>query len=178
MATAALSDSEIGELFSVPNTDLRSAIIAELQSILRIHNVPAEDLSFKWESYCLKMGSEDTHLDLKTVQDFKKDLHENLERESRSKASKAGERRTGATPRAGLGGDVFDMYGAGAATCSHRLRSHRLVPNTPTSIATRPHVGSSLKRKSAFETPGSKASRIHPGSSPLGGITPGGKSTP
>jgi DNA polymerase alpha subunit B len=113
MATApGLSDNELGELFSVPNTNLRSAIIAELQSILRIHNVSAEDLSFKWESYYLKMGAEDTQLDLKTVRDFKKDLHENLERESRSKAlNKPTERRPMATPRAGLSnGDVFDMY--------------------------------------------------------------------
>jgi DNA polymerase alpha subunit B len=109
MAAVAESDNEIGELFSVPDTDLRASIIAELKSILRIHNVSAEDLSFKWESYCLKMGSEDTHLDIKTVQDFKKDLQENLEQESRGKVGKPAERRAAATPRAGLGGDVFDM---------------------------------------------------------------------
>jgi DNA polymerase alpha subunit B len=114
MAAPGPSDSELGELFSVPSTELRPAIIAELQSILRIHNVSAEDLSFKWESYCLKMGSEETHLDLKTVRDFKKDLHENLERDSRSKVSKPAERRHVATPRAGLGGDVFDMYDGSA----------------------------------------------------------------
>jgi DNA polymerase alpha subunit B len=112
MAAPQLTDDEIAELFSVPDTDLRAAIIRELQSTIRIHNVPAEDLSFKWESYCLKMGSDDTKLDLKTVQDFKKDLTETLERESRSKVGKPAERRAGATPRAGLGGDVFDMYAA------------------------------------------------------------------
>ena len=44
MAAVEPSDNEIGELFSVPNTDLHSAIIAELKSTLRIHNVSAEDL--------------------------------------------------------------------------------------------------------------------------------------
>jgi DNA polymerase alpha subunit B len=132
MAAVEPSDNEIGELFSVPNTDLHSAIIAELKSTLRIHNVSAEDLSFKWESYCLKMGSEDTHLDLKTIQDFKKDLTETLERESRSKVGKPAERRAVATPRTGLGGDVFDMYGEVLVLCPDRLlwpgssQTHRL----------------------------------------------------
>jgi DNA polymerase alpha subunit B len=132
MAAAEPSDNEIGELFSVPDTDLRPAVIAEIKSTLRIHNVSAEDLSFKWESYCLKMGSEDTRLDLKTVRDFKKDLAEALERESRSRASKQGERRAAATPRAGLGGgDVFDMYGA-VSRCRTRIRSLLAAGSSPT----------------------------------------------
>lgn len=60
----------------------------------------------------MKMGAEETKLDLKTSRDFKKDLQEILERDSRSKAHKGNEKRSvGATPRAGAGGDVFGMYG-------------------------------------------------------------------
>ena len=59
----------------------------------------------------MKMGAETT-LDLKTTRDFKKDLQEALERETRSKAAKGGEKRAvAATPRVGVaGGDAFEMH--------------------------------------------------------------------
>jgi len=104
--------TELNERFAAPNVQLQPEIQTELQSILRIHSLPVEELSYKWESYCMKMGAE-TKLDLKTTRDFKKDLQEILEREVRSKAAKSTEKRTvGATPRAGgnVGGDAFDMY--------------------------------------------------------------------
>lgn len=107
-----LVTQELTERFAAA-TDLEPVVLAELRSILRIHSISPEDLSFKWESYCMKMGAEDTTLDLKTVRDFKKYLQENVERENRSKAQPRGsERRAlGATPRAGVSnGDVFGMY--------------------------------------------------------------------
>jgi DNA polymerase alpha subunit B len=111
MAVESLAE-ELKGLFSVSSDDQGTAILGELQSILRIHDIEPEDLSFKWESYCLKMGAHDTQLDLKTVRDFKKDLQENLERESRAKTlAKTNERKSVmATPRAGFGGvDVLSM---------------------------------------------------------------------
>ena len=103
--------SELNERFAAPNEELTPEIMTELQSIIRIHDLPAEELSYKWESYCMKMGAE-TKLDLKTTRDFKKDLQETLEREARSKTAKNVDKRTvAATPRAGGGGgDAFDMF--------------------------------------------------------------------
>lgn len=103
---------EITERFAPPNGELEPEILTELLSILRLHNISPEELSFKWESYCLKMGAEETKMDLETTRDFKKDLKETLERESRVKTAKSNDKRTiNATPRAGMGNDVFGMYG-------------------------------------------------------------------
>lgn len=105
--------SELNERFAAPGEQLGPEILSSLQSIIRIHDLPPEELSYKWESYCMKMGPE-TKLDLKTARDFKRDLQEILEREARSKTAKNVEKRTVApTPRAGTGGGgSFDMYGA------------------------------------------------------------------
>ena len=58
----------------------------------------------------MKMGSEQTKLDLDTARAFKKDLQEMLERESRGKAHVRSVDKRGATPRStGKGDDVFGM---------------------------------------------------------------------
>jgi DNA polymerase alpha subunit B len=103
--------AELNERFATPNEELKPEILAELESILRLHKISVEELSYKWESYCMKMGAEETKLDLKTTRDFKKDIQEILERESRGKAHKGNEKRImTATPRANVGGtDVFGM---------------------------------------------------------------------
>ena len=104
-------EAELYELFSVPNGELSAAIAGELQSIMRLHSVSPQELMYKWESYSIKMGAETTQMDLKTVRDFKKDLQDILERESRGKShAPSANKRLGATPRAGMGGgDVFGM---------------------------------------------------------------------
>jgi DNA polymerase alpha subunit B len=102
---------ELTERFAPPDGELKPEILTELQSILRLHNISPEELSYKWESYCMKMGAEETNMDLKTTRDFKKDLLETTERESRAKHAKNTDKRTvNATPRAGMGSDVFGMY--------------------------------------------------------------------
>jgi len=97
--------------FSSPQ-GLPKDVAAELQSILRLHAISPQELFFKWESYCLKMGSEETQLDLKTVRAFKRDVQESLERESRGKNTqlRSAEKKSGviATPRA-ANNDVFGM---------------------------------------------------------------------
>ncbi|KAL3460343.1 DNA polymerase alpha subunit B N-terminal-domain-containing protein [Aspergillus heterothallicus] len=112
------SPGDLNELFapSSPN-GIPADILAELQSIMRVHSITAQELFYRWESYCLRMGSEETKLDLETVRLFKRDVQENLERQARQ--GRGGERerdnRRGAmgTPRnvaAGAGaGDVFGM---------------------------------------------------------------------
>jgi hypothetical protein len=61
-------------------------IMGELQSMLRIYDIDAQELFFKWESYSMKMGPDDINLTYDTVLAFKKDVQELLEKEQRGKA--------------------------------------------------------------------------------------------
>lgn len=104
--------AELNELFatSAPN-GLPKDVLAELQSILRVQLISPQELFYKWESYCLKMGAEETKMDLETVRLFKRDVQDSLERESRGRAGRQTEKRSTvtATPRAGMASDVFGM---------------------------------------------------------------------
>ena len=106
-------EAELNELFARgPEGQLAPEILGELQSILRLHSISAQELSYKWESYTIKMGSEQTVLDLNTARAFKKDLQEILERESRGKAHvrNVDKRGANATPRSAVKSeDVFAM---------------------------------------------------------------------
>ena len=104
--------TELNELFSATFPDgIPKDILGELQSMLRIHSITAEELFYKWESYSIKMG-EEVRLNLETVRGFKQDVQEALERETRGKAGRQGEKRStvAATPRATATTDVFGMY--------------------------------------------------------------------
>lgn len=107
-------NSELNDLFAIPpSTGLPLDVLGELQSILRLHSISPQELSYKWEAYTYKMRPDQTELNLATVRAFKKDIQEVLEREVRGKAHvrSAGKRGSYATPRnAGKGGDAFDMY--------------------------------------------------------------------
>jgi DNA polymerase alpha subunit B len=98
-----------------PSSDngLQPDLLGELESILRLHSISPQELFYKWESYSLKMGSEETKLDLDTVRMFKKDVQDGLERENRGKHTGRTDRRSAvaATPRGIATGDVFGMYG-------------------------------------------------------------------
>lgn len=95
------------------DTGLPIDILGELESILRLHSISPQELFYKWESYSLKMGSEETRLDLDTVRMFKKDVQDGLEREHRGKHANRSDRRStvAANPRGAVAGDVFGMYG-------------------------------------------------------------------
>ncbi len=104
---------ELNELFALPPVEaLPPDILGELQSILRLHSISPTELSYKWESYTMKMGSEQTSMDLNMARAFKKDLQEMLERDSRGKHhQRSAEKRTShATPRSATkSDDVFGM---------------------------------------------------------------------
>ncbi len=92
-------------------------ILDVLESTLRVHSMTADELFIKWEVYCLKMGSEETKLDLETSRMFAKDVQDSVERGERShhagpKSAIKSERRSNvlATPRAVGNTDVFGMY--------------------------------------------------------------------
>lgn len=106
--------TEVAERFdSFADRDdgLRSEVLGELLSMLSLHTLDAEELFCKWEAYVIKMHRDDMKLDMKTVKDFKKDVEDELDRQSRSKAHAQGNRkRPGATPRtAGKNADAFGM---------------------------------------------------------------------
>ena len=106
--------AELNELFAIhPVSDLPPDVLGELQSILRLHSITPQELSYKWESYSMKMGMDQGSLDLGTARALKKDLQEMLERDSRGKAHVRSVDKRGAyaTPRAGKGkgDDVFGM---------------------------------------------------------------------
>jgi len=102
---------ELHELFSAPGSVLEPDVSAELQSILRLHSIPPQELFYKWESYSMKMGSDDLKLNIDTARALKKDIQDSLERETRSKAHvRSVDKRGAATPRQVTNhGDVFGM---------------------------------------------------------------------
>ncbi|KAL8995521.1 MAG: hypothetical protein Q9188_006789 [Gyalolechia gomerana] len=139
---------ELDEYF-VPHPEVK----IELESICRLHSISPEELFYKWESYNMKMGQEQTTLDVPTVRVFKKELQEIVEREARTKSHMRSVDKRGAyaTPRnAAKGGDVFGM----------------LDGVTPLQQS----ASGGNKRKSNFETPSAlKSSKAHPTSSPSDG---------
>ncbi|KAJ6037080.1 hypothetical protein N7540_001359 [Penicillium herquei] len=137
MDTAA----ELNELFAATFPDgLPKDVLAELQSILRVHSITAEELFYKWESYSMKMG-EEVKLSMDTVRAFKQDVQEALERETRGKVGRQNEKRAtvNATPRAAAGTDVFGML-------------DELTPNTSNNRSMNV-VNGSAKRKAEFSSP-------------------------
>ena len=97
-------------LFAPGQDDLSADIMAELESMLRVHSISPQELFYKWESYSLRMGSEDTKLELGTVRMFKKDIQDSIET-ARHVAGDSVRKSVSATPRTnGHGGDnVFGM---------------------------------------------------------------------
>lgn len=93
-----------------PNAPLEPDVLAELQSLLRLHGVSAEDLFYKWESYCMRLETEANVVTLAALKGFKQSTLDDLEKDNQAKA--AADRRIGATPRsiAKGGGDVFSMW--------------------------------------------------------------------
>ncbi|PLB44337.1 DNA polymerase alpha/primase associated subunit [Aspergillus steynii IBT 23096] len=150
--------AELNELFAgAAPGGIPKDVLAELQSILRVHSIAPQELFYKWESYCLKMGAEETKLNLDTVRMFKRDVQDILERESRGKAGRHAETRkaTTATPRANATSDVFGMFDGLTPNASHNR-----TPN---------NANGSAKRKSDFGSPSiSKVGRGGNNESPMG----------
>ncbi len=103
--------------FDPTGNGLGSDILDVLESILRVHSMSVDELFIKWEVYCLKMGSEETRLDLETSRMFAKDVQDSVERGERAhqsgpKSAIKSERKNNlhATPRGGGNTDVFGLY--------------------------------------------------------------------
>lgn len=109
---AESAEDELNSLFAPPGTQLEPDVLSELESIMRLHSIPPQELFYKWESYSIKMGSDDLKLNIDTARALKKDVQDGLERESRNKAHvRSADKRTGGQSRnITSNGDVFGMY--------------------------------------------------------------------
>jgi len=110
---AESTDAELRERFTSANADIEPDVLAELHSIMRLHSIDAQELWYKWESYSMKMGTEELKLDINTARALKENVQDTLERENRNKAHVlTSNKRGGATPRNVTktnNGDVFGM---------------------------------------------------------------------
>lgn len=124
-----------------PHKPLEPDILAELISTMRLHDLSAEDLFFKWESFCMKLDHDAQIVTLDAVRNLKQNIQDALEK-SRQQTHIKAERKVAATPRgAAKGGDVFGMLDG-------------LVPSTPATggrLGRASGNGSTVKRK--LETP-------------------------
>ncbi|KAF4443870.1 DNA polymerase alpha subunit B [Fusarium austroafricanum] len=129
-----------------PHKPLEPDVLSELESIMRLHGLSAEDLFFKWESYCIKLDLDAQDLTLEALRNLKQSIQDELENSHRKVQVKT-ERKVANTPRGvAKGGDVFGMLDG-------------LVPSTQASGAKLNRSaasGSAIKRK--METPKGPAS--------------------
>ncbi|WYZ38581.1 hypothetical protein EsH8_III_000495 [Colletotrichum jinshuiense] len=146
-----MAEAELKEFFTSGDNGLEPDVLSELQSILRLHELSAEDLFYKWESFCIKMDMDAMNPDIMHVRNFKKDIQDALEKSNRQQTHIKTEKRSHGTPRAGRGSDVFGMLDG-------------LVPSTPGSG--RLNKPSSIRKKT-HETPSiSRVKAEIPSSSP------------
>jgi DNA polymerase alpha subunit B len=105
------ADSQLQEVFSSASPNLEPDVLAELSSVMRLHQIDPQELWYKWESYSMKMGLDDMKLNIDTARALKQDVQDGLERENRSKAQVLNStRRGGATPRnVTNAGDVYGV---------------------------------------------------------------------
>ncbi|KAF4120453.1 DNA polymerase alpha subunit B [Geosmithia morbida] len=149
-----------------PNKALEPDILAELQSMMRLHDLSVEDLYLKWDSYCLRMETDADVVTLQGIRGLKQTIQDTLEREnSTGTSSNVGRKKPGhggsrqqphAAPRAGAAGgsDVFGMLDG-------------MVPSTPSGGRLGKSGGGagSLRKKAVDGTPRAAG----PASSPAAG---------
>lgn len=151
---AVTQNENLNALFAPAANGLEPDVLGVLESIMRLYSIDPQQLFWKWESYCLKMGPEDTKLDLSTARMFQKDVQDNLEHNYQGKPS-ARKPAVAATPRSTVkSNDVYGML-------------DDLTPNSGS------RGMGSVKRKQNFSTPAPK--RIaKPENGKSNGATPSG----
>ncbi|KAL8418904.1 hypothetical protein RB594_002203 [Gaeumannomyces avenae] len=151
---AGPTTTELNELFASGGKGLGADVLSELRSIMSLHELSAQDLFFKWESYCIKMDMDEMRPAYDSIRAFKQDLHDALQRSNRAQAHVKSEKRPGATPRTtAKSTDVFGMLDG-------------LVPTTPGSG----RLSKSAAKSRQLETPSiSRLKAAHPPSSPDNG---------
>ncbi|KAM3455729.1 hypothetical protein MY3296_002147 [Beauveria thailandica] len=166
-----MADTELQRLFS-PRAPIEADVAAELQSMMRLHSISAEDLFYKWESYCIKMDLDAGDvLTLAHVRNLKQNMLDALAKSAAaadvgSAVKPKAERKSAGTPRGGGGGGGGDMYGMldglmPSTPASSGKRLNRGAAPTPGTSAGGAAAGSALRRRMEM----SKIS-----SSPAGGM--------
>lgn len=70
--------------------------VDELISMLRLYDITPEELFFKWESYCIRLGYDsDVKISIDHVIDFKRDVQKMLEAEVKGRRGAAGGKAAG-----------------------------------------------------------------------------------
>lgn len=108
-----MDDPSTSETVAEKFGELSPEVLSLLEGMLKIYGIPAEELFFKWESYCIKMGPDDTKLNMDTVLAFKKDVQELFEKEMRSRPRQHGantSRPVARTPRVKNTGDHVALF--------------------------------------------------------------------
>ncbi|KAK3370341.1 DNA polymerase alpha subunit B N-terminal-domain-containing protein [Podospora didyma] len=142
--------AELNERFGTGDKELEPDVVAELKSIMRLHELDPQDMFYKWESYCIKIDKDELKASVDSLRVFKKFLQDALEQSNRTHVHIKKEKRVIATPRAAnKSTDVFGMLDA----------------------LTTPGPGRSVKASAAKrrlpDTPGVSRSKAEPASSPL-----------
>lgn len=102
--------ADLNDRFAPAGKQLEPDVVAELQSIMRMHQLSLQALFFKWESYCIKMDMDEMAPSMEGLRAFKQDLQDALERNNRTQVHVKTEKRVSATPRTAIKtGDVFNM---------------------------------------------------------------------
>lgn len=143
--------AELNEKFGTGAAALEPDVVAELQSIMRLHQLSVQDMFFKWEAYCIKMDMDQMRASIESLRAFKQDLQDALERSNRSQVHIKTEKRPGATPRT-ASKNTSDVFGLleGLATPA---------PGRTTKMAS--------ARRRQLETPTVSRIKAEPASSPM-----------
>ncbi|KAJ2971371.1 hypothetical protein NQ176_g7724 [Zarea fungicola] len=145
-----MADAELQRLFSAGKA-IEPDVATELQSMMRLHDLSAEDLFYKWESYCIKMDLDaGDALTLTNVRNLKQNIQDALEK-SAAASSHSGvggassavkvktERKLAlGTPRAG-GGGAARNGGGGTPASGTKLNRTGAAPGSA--------GGSALRRR-------------------------------
>lgn len=134
-----MADTELQRFFSAGKA-IEPDVAAELQSMMRLHGISAEDLFYKWESYCIKMDLDaGDALTLVYVRNLKQNMLDALSKSAATPAASSSsvvkpkaERKVAGTPRAG--GGTANGGGGGAGGDMYGMLDG-LMPSTPASGA-------------------------------------------
>ncbi|PHH61897.1 hypothetical protein CDD81_7761 [Ophiocordyceps australis] len=152
-----MAETELESRFS-PNKALEPDVAAELRSMMRLHELSAEDLFYKWESFCIKMDIDAQDVGLEAVRNLKQNIQDALEKDQRQQGRSEGQRKAvAATPRAHGGTDMVGMLDG-------------MVPSTPAAGSrklARPGLGNASASSRKRDREGAF------GSSPAGGARQG-----
>ncbi|EEY21402.1 DNA polymerase subunit alpha B [Verticillium alfalfae VaMs.102] len=146
-----MADAELQERFGSGHDSIEPDVINEMQSIMRLYELSAEDLYYKWGVLLHQDGdgcgdSLRSRLCETSSRIFRMPWRKNTRQQTQVKT----EKRAGATPRAArAGGDVYGMLDG-------------LLPNTPASARNK----SASTKKKPYETPSMSRVKGVPASSP------------